>query len=188
MNLRWIPNAICLVRLALVPPVILSLLGQRYDLALLLFIIAGGSDGLDGFLAKRFGWQTRLGSLLDPLADKTLVTGTFVTLGWLDLVPLGVVAIIVARDVIIVAGAIAYQIFIEPVEGLPSVISKLNTAFQLLLVVCVVANAAYGWPPAVALTVLGAACVFTAIVSGLNYILNWSAMAFSHPRKHGQQP
>ncbi|MGD2166605.1 MAG: CDP-alcohol phosphatidyltransferase family protein, partial [Gammaproteobacteria bacterium] len=145
MKLRWIPNAICLVRIALVPLVVLSLLDQRYGVALGLFVIAGGSDGLDGFLAKRFGWQTRLGSLLDPLADKTLVSATFITLAWLELVPLGLVVIVVARDVVIVAGAFAYQFLVAPVQGLPSVISKLNTGFQLTFVVCVIANAAYGW-------------------------------------------
>jgi cardiolipin synthase len=179
MKLRWIPNAICLVRIALVPPVIILLLEQRYDFALLLFMIAGGSDGLDGFLAKRYGWQTRLGSLLDPIADKTLVSGTFITLGWLDIVPLGVVAVVVGRDVVIVLGAIAWQLLVAPVQGLPSLISKLNTACQLLFVICAIASAAYAWPPMPAITVLGAACIFTAIVSGLNYVLTWSAMAIS---------
>ena len=186
MSLRWIPNAICLVRIALVPPVVLSLLEQRYDLALLLFVIAGGSDGLDGFLAKRYGWQTRLGSLLDPIADKTLVSGTFITLGWLGLVPFGVVAVIVGRDLIIVLGAIAWQLLVAPVQGLPSLISKLNTACQLLFVVCAIASAAYDWPSAAVLTVLGAACIFTAIISGLNYVLTWSAMAIERVDTSGQ--
>jgi cardiolipin synthase len=186
MNLRWIPNAICIVRIVLVPPVVMSLLEQRYDLALLLFVVAGGSDGLDGFLAKRFGWQTRLGGLLDPVADKLLISATFVTLGVLGLVPVGVVAIVVARDVIIVAGAVCYQLFVAPVQGMPSVISKLNTAFLLAFVLCVIARAAFGWPPAVALVLLGAACVFTAIVSGLNYVLRWSALAIAHHHTHRQ--
>lgn len=186
MSLRWIPNAICLVRIALVPPVIFLLLEQRYEAALLLFVIAGGSDGLDGFLAKRFGWQTRLGSLLDPIADKTLVSGTFITLGWLDLVPLGVVAVIVLRDVIIVLGAIAWQLLVAPVQGLPSLVSKLNTACQLLFVVCAIAGAAYGWPSESVLTVLGAACIVTAIISGLNYVLTWSSMAIERADTSGQ--
>lgn len=186
MNLRWIPNAICIVRIALVPPVILLLLEQRYDLALALFVVAGGSDGLDGFLAKRFNWQTRLGGLLDPIADKLLVSGTFIALGWLGLVPFGVVAIVVGRDVVIVAGAVAWQVLVAPVKGVPSIISKLNTGFQLLFVVAVLTNAAWGWPPAVSLVVLGAACVFSAIVSGMNYVLTWSAMAVEHHRSQGQ--
>ena len=182
MGLRWIPNAISLVRIALVAPVVISLLERNYLLALLLFAVAGGSDGVDGFLAKRYGWQTRLGGLLDPIADKTLVSATFITLAWLGLVPIGVVAIIVARDVVIVTGALAYHLLVAPVKGMPSVISKLNTAFQLLFVVCVLAGAAWGWPPASVATVLGAACVFSAIVSGTNYVLKWSSLAMQQRR------
>ena len=78
MDLRWIPNAISCARIALVAPVVISLVEQHYAAALLLFAFAGGSDGVDGFLAKRYGWQTRIGGLLDPVADKTLVGATFV--------------------------------------------------------------------------------------------------------------
>ena len=184
MSLRWIPNAISLVRIALVAPVVLLLLDRQFDAALVLFMIAGGSDGVDGFLAKRFGWQTRIGGLLDPVADKTLISAVFVTLGWLELVHPGVVAIVIGRDVVIVLGAIAYQLFIAPVAGLPSVISKLNTAFQLTFVVAVIASAAFGWPPEVSLTVLGAACVFSAIVSGMNYVLKWSVLAWQRRTGH----
>ena len=180
MNLRWLPNAISLVRIALVAPVVLLLVREQFALALLVFVIAGGSDGIDGFLAKRYGWQSRLGGLLDPIADKLLISATFVTLAWLELVPLGLVVVVVLRDVVIVSGALAYQLLIARVEGLPSVISKLNTAFQLSFVVFVLANAAFGWPPAISVTVLGAACVFSAIVSGLNYVLQWSSMAMRH--------
>lgn len=184
MNLRWLPNAISLVRLALVAPVVWLLLEQQYVFALLVFMLAGGSDGVDGFLARHFRWQTRLGGLLDPAADKTLMIAVFITLAWIGLIPAGVVVILVVRDVVIVLGAIAYQLFIEPVQGLPSVISKLNTAFQLTFVVCVIARAAFGWPPSVSLTVLGAACVFTAIVSGTNYVLQWSSLAW---QRRGRQ-
>lgn len=183
MSLRWIPNAISCARVALVVPVVVSLLDGNYEIALLLFVVAGGSDGVDGFLAKRYGWQTRIGGLLDPIADKTLVSATFITLGWLGLVPLGVVAIIVGRDVVIVSGALAYHWLVAPVHGLPSVVSKLNTAFQLTFVVCVVARAAYDWPPADAATVLGAACVFSAIISGINYVMQWSAIALERRRE-----
>jgi cardiolipin synthase len=185
MSLRWIPNAISLVRIALVAPIVALLLEHQYEIALLLFIFAGGSDGVDGFLAKHFAWQTRLGGLLDPIADKTLVSATFVTLALVGLVPVGVVAIVVARDVVIVGGALAWQFFIAPVEGLPSVVSKLNTACQLSFVVFVLSAAAYGWPPAGFVTVLGAACVFTAIVSGMNYVVRWSVMAWEFRHSPG---
>jgi len=182
MRLRWIPNAISCARIALVAPVVMSLQAGNHELALALFVIAGGSDGVDGFLAKHFGWQTRIGGLLDPIADKTLISATFITLGLLGLVPIGVVAVVVARDVVILAGALAYHLLVAPVRGLPSVVSKLNTAFQLLFVVCVLAAAAFGWPPQIAGTLLGAACVFSAIISGTNYVLKWSALALEQRR------
>ncbi len=178
MRLRWIPNAISLVRIALVGPIIMLLLDRRYESALLLFVFAGGSDGVDGFLAKRFQWQTRLGGLLDPIADKLLISATFVTLAVLGLVPVGVVAVIILRDVVIVAGALAWQLLIAPVKGLPSTISKLNTACQLSFVVFVLTNATYAWPQQAAVILLGAACVFTAIVSGMNYVVKWSVLAW----------
>ena len=80
MSFRWLPNAISLLRILLIAPILLFVLQGEYALALLLFVIAGGSDGVDGYLAVRFNWQTRIGALLDPVADKLLVTGLFITL------------------------------------------------------------------------------------------------------------
>ena len=116
MSLRWLPNAICLVRVLLVAPLVAALLAGRYELALVLLVIAGGSDGLDGFLAKRFGWHTRLGSLLDPAADKLLIGSVFLTLTWLGHVPLLLAAIVIARDAVIVLGSMAYHVLIEPID------------------------------------------------------------------------
>ncbi|MGH8166510.1 MAG: CDP-alcohol phosphatidyltransferase family protein, partial [Woeseiaceae bacterium] len=80
MSLRWLPNAISLFRIALVLPILLLIVQGRFEPALVLFFVAGFSDGVDGYLAKRFNWHTRLGALLDPIADKLLVAGTFLTL------------------------------------------------------------------------------------------------------------
>ena len=179
MTLRWLPNAICVVRLALVAPIVWLLLAGQFPLALVLFVVAGASDGLDGYLAKRFDWRTRLGSLLDPAADKLLLVSVFVTLTYLGLVPAALTAIVVGRDVLIVAGALAYQWLVAPVEGQPSAISKLNTACQLGFVFFTLTHAAFGWPPRISLLLLGAAVVFTSVASGLNYVLRWSRRAFT---------
>lgn len=178
MTLRWLPNALCVVRLLLVLPIVMLLLERRYVAALVLFFAAGATDALDGFLAKSYGWRTRLGSLLDPAADKLLIVGVFATLTALDLVPLGLTAIVVGRDVLIVAGVLAYQWLIGPVEGMPTAVSKLNTAFELSFVLCVLAEAAFGWPPSLVPMLLGAAVVFTSITSGLAYALTWSRRAW----------
>jgi cardiolipin synthase len=178
MSLRWLPNAICIVRVLLVVPVVWALLEGEYALALLLILIAGGSDALDGFLAKTFGWRTRLGSLLDPAADKLLLTSVFVSLTYLDRVPLALTVIAISRDVVIVAGALAYQLLIGPVKGEPTAISKLNTACQLSFVFFTIMHAAFAWPPRISLIVLGGMVVFTSITSGLNYVLTWGKRAW----------
>jgi|SRR5690606_7243870 len=183
MSLRWLPNAICALRIVLVAPLVLAVLGGEHATALGLLVVAGFSDGLDGFLAKKFDWRTRLGSLLDPAADKLLIVGAYASLAYVGLVPLAILAVVVGRDVVIVAGALAYQWLIAPVEGEPSAISKLNTACQLAFLFFTLTHAAYAWPPEISLVVLGAAVVFTSIVSGLNYVLRWGRRAWhmTHP-------
>lgn len=178
MSLRFLPNAISMARVLLVLPLVLAILEGRHSLALTLLVVAGFSDGLDGFLAKRFDWRTRLGGLLDPIADKLLLVSLFVALAYADLVPTELVAIVVGRDVVIVTGAVAYQLLIAPVMGEPAAISKLNTACQLAMTFLVLTHAAYAWPPEISLTVLGAAVVFTSVVSGLTYVLRWSVRAW----------
>ena len=178
MSLRFIPNAICIARMLLVAPLVLWIVDRRFTAALIVLVAAGLSDGLDGFLAKRFDWRTRIGGLLDPAADKLLVVAAFASLTYVGLIPLELTAVVVARDVVIVLGAICYQWFIAPVEAEPAVISKLNTACQLAMLFFTLTAAAYAWPPAVSLLVLGATVVFTSIVSGLNYVLRWGSRAW----------
>jgi len=178
VSLRFLPNAICILRILLVAPLVAAIVDGRYATALVLIVIAGFSDGLDGFLAKRFDWQTRLGSLLDPAADKLLLVSTFVALAYVGAMPRGVVAIVVGRDIVIVAGAICYDLFIAPLEGEPAVISKLNTVCQLAFGVFTLTFGAFGWPSPSALLLLGAAVVFTSLVSGLNYVLRWGTRAW----------
>jgi cardiolipin synthase len=178
MSLRWLPNAICIARMMLIAPVVMTLLAREYTLALALLLVAGGSDALDGYLAKTFGWRTRLGSLLDPAADKLLLTCVFLSLTYLGLVPVGLTVIVIARDVVIVFGALAYQLLVDTLKGEPTAISKLNTACQLCFLFFTIMHAAYEWPPRISLLLLGACVVFTSITSGLNYVLTWSKRAW----------
>lgn len=177
MSLRWLPNAISIMRIALVPPILWCILAQRYDVALVLFFFAGFSDGVDGFLAKRFDWGTRLGGLLDPVADKLLVSGTFITLVVGGLVPLWLAALVVLRDIVIVGGAAAYNAFVGPVEAEPTRISKLNTALELLFILFVLSRAAFGWPEPISIMVLGAGVLVTVVISGVDYVWSWTRRA-----------
>ena len=178
MTLKWIPNAICIGRVILVAPIVLMLLDGRYSAALILIGVAALSDAVDGFLARSFDWRTRLGGLLDPAADKLLVFSVFLTLTYLELVPVILTVLVVSRDVVIIAGAVTYQLLIEPVQGEPTLISKLNTAAQLIFVISTLTAAAFQWPPPQVVVFLGAAVVFTSITSGLNYVVGWSKRAW----------
>jgi cardiolipin synthase len=177
MSLSWIPNAITTVRILLVAPLLLLILRGEYGGALALFLIAGFSDALDGYLAGRFGWETRIGALLDPVADKLLVAGMFITLAYIGLIPVWLAVIVILRDVVIVGGAFAYHYLIEPVTGQPTTISKINTTVQLLFLLFVLTRAAFAWPDEIAITVLGAATLVTVFISGLDYVLRWSSRA-----------
>jgi cardiolipin synthase len=179
---KWLPNAICVVRVLLVGPIVWMLLGENFVGALVLIAVAGFSDALDGFLARAFDWRTPLGSLLDPAADKLLIVSVFLTLTYEGLVPAVLTLVVVMRDVVIVGGAAFYQWLIAPVRGEPTIISKLNTACQLLFVLCTLTAAAIGWPPMAVLTVLGAAVFFTSVTSGLNYVVGWSKRAWGSSR------
>jgi cardiolipin synthase (CMP-forming) len=173
VSLRWLPNAICIGRLLLVAPLVALLLREHYAAALALIVVAGASDALDGFLAKTFGWRTRLGSLLDPAADKLLLVSVFFTLTYLSLVPLALTVVVVMRDVVIVLGALIYHLLVAPIRGEPTAISKLNTACQLSFVLFTITYAAFAWPAPIVLTLLGAAVFFTSVTSGLHYVHSW---------------
>lgn len=186
MSLRWLPNAITIFRIALIVPVVLLIENGRFGGALLLFLLAGLSDGLDGFLAKRFAWHSRLGALLDPLADKFLIAGTYATLAHIGQIPLWLAAIVVLRDVVIVGGATAYNFLIAPIQGDPTRVSKLNTGLELLFVIAVLSLAAFAWPPPLAVTVLGAGVLVTVVISGIDYVVAWSRRARTAGRSDGE--
>lgn len=177
MKLSTLPNAICVLRMLLVVPILWALAAGAYELTLLLFLFAGFSDGLDGFLAKRFGWRSELGGLLDPLADKLLLVCVFLAVTLLGLVPAWLTSCVIGRDLIIVSGALAYQYFVGPVRGEPTPVSKLNTVLQLLFILAVVSRAAYGWPAESLVIVLGAGIFVTTVVSGIDYVWTWSRRA-----------
>jgi cardiolipin synthase len=177
-----IPNLICVLRMVLVWPIVDALLTGRYALALILVAVAGLSDGLDGYLAKRFDWRSRLGGLLDPLADKLLLVSTFLTLAYTSLAPLWLAAVVVIRDVVIVSGGLIYQAVVAPVRPEPSRASKLNTAAQLFFICAVIANRGFGLPPDEVLIPSGAAVLVTSTVSGLDYVVRWSGRAIRSQR------
>jgi cardiolipin synthase len=177
---RHIPNIISILRLAAVVPILYLLMDHAFGWALLLFALAGISDGIDGWLAKRYQWQSALGGLLDPIADKILLVCSFLVLGALDLIPIWLVAAAVLRDLIILSGGLLYHYGIEAVEAEPLVMSKLNTVVQILLVVSVIANAGPLPLPEPVIQGLVWLCLLTVLVSGSQYVWIWGRRAWRH--------
>jgi cardiolipin synthase len=185
MKLVTVPNLICLLRIALTVPIVMWLAEGRYGDTLVLFAIAAVSDVLDGFLAKTFGWTSEVGKVLDPLADKLLLVSVFITLAAIGLVPVWLATIAVARDVVIGAGAAIYQWLFGPLEGRPTVPSKINTLVQLMFVIAVVWQAAFRNLPEWLVLGLGALVLVTTVVSGFDYVLTYTrkAIAVSRARR-----
>jgi cardiolipin synthase len=181
--MRHIPNALCILRMLLVVPVAWLLTAGEYQLTLWLFAFAGLTDGLDGFIAKRFGWTSELGKILDPLADKLLLVCVFITLAVLGIVPTWLAVTAVARDVIITAGAISYNALYGYPHGKPTTISKINTLCQILYLLLAVASKASDWTPSNALLILGALVFVTTIVSGIDYVVTYTRKALAASRQ-----
>ena len=179
--MRHLPNLICLLRLALIWPVIVTLHAGEYLAALALLVTAGVSDGLDGYLAKHFNWSSELGKFLDPIADKLLLITVFVESAWLGLVPWWLSAAVVARDVLIGLGALVYRLWFGALHGRPTLISKINTAAQLLYVMLVMLNAAMQLPPREVLDACALLTFATTVLSGLHYVLIFTRRAWVQP-------
>lgn len=175
--MHHLPNIISFLRILLVIPVVWALLQGYFGYGLLLFAVAGISDGLDGFLAKRYGWQSHLGSILDPIADKLLLVACFLTLGYLQLLPYWLVGLVILRDLVIVFGAIAYVVIIGKFSGEPSYVSKINTFMQILLVLLVVFMQIFAILPATSIILLTGVVAGTTIASGIDYVVVWGKRA-----------
>ena len=179
--MRHLPNVICLIRLALIWPIVAALHAGEHHLALALFVVAAASDGVDGYLAKRFNWTSELGKFLDPLADKLLLITVFVEAAWLGLVPWWLTAAVVARDVMIGLGALIFRLWFGPLHGRPTRFSKVNTAAQLIYVMVVMLNAAFGVPPGEVLAALALITLATTVLSGLHYMQIFTRRAWTQP-------
>jgi cardiolipin synthase (CMP-forming) len=181
---RHIPNVISVLRILLVWPIIASIAAGEYRLTLLLCFIAAVSDALDGFLAKRFQWTSALGKFLDPMADKLLLISVFLLLTWYGLIPRALTSLVVARDVMIALGALAYRIGWGPLplHGGPKVSSKINTLLQLLYVLAVVARQGFGLPSRSVLAALALLTVGSIVVSGYVYVREIAQRALSLAR------
>ena len=168
-----LPNIITLARILLVPVTIWLIVSDAFQLAFIAFIVAGISDAVDGFIAKRFNLATELGSYLDPIADKLLLVGIYVSLGMLQHLPPWLVILVASRDILIIGGMLLAWLIGRPIKVHPLTVSKINTVLQIALAGLALAFLAFeirdGW-----LIIWGSALVgiFT-VVSGGAYMRQW---------------
>ena len=172
-----LPNAITLLRFALVPVISLLVLQGDYGVAIVLFVVSALSDLADGMIARHWNRRTRFGSIADPLADKLMILAVTLLLALQHGLPWIFALAVVLRDVLIVGGAIAYHLLIGPAEMAPSPISRLNTALEFMLLLAVLAIFAGLVPDGAWRHVLLLATLSTVILSGGHYVLVWSRKA-----------
>ena len=172
-----IPNIITVIRILAITPICWLLWQGNYTFALGLLILAGLSDALDGFLARRYGWFTPLGAVLDPAADKLFVVSVFIVFGLKGALPWWLIALVIGRDVVIVTGALAYRYLRGKLEMHPLFISKLNTGLHILLLAITLLDVALYPLPAWFTTGLEWGVAVTTCMSGIAYVVLWGRYA-----------
>ena len=168
-----IPNIITLGRILLVPFIVWAIASNQMEIAFAIFIVAGVSDAVDGFLAKRFNMTSELGALLDPVADKALLVSIYVALGIWGAVPRWIVILVVSRDIMIVSGFMLSWVVGKPMPIRPHPVSKANTAAQIVLATLVLAERGFGFDASLAAKVIiGLVAILTLLSIGF-YLAEW---------------
>jgi cardiolipin synthase len=182
MILKHLPNALTLFRLGLIAPFLMFLYSHEYVNSFYTFILAGLTDGLDGFLARRFHWQSFFGSFVDPLADKLLIASSFISLAVIGILPWWLVALVFLRDLTISMGVLAWYRFIRrKLDFKPTSLSKINTALQLILVTYCLFELAYFQFPSYIRNTLICLTALTTAITYIDYIWTWGRKAW--PKK-----
>lgn len=179
MILRHIPNALTLTRLVLIAPFLVFIYQKEYNNALYTFILAGCTDGLDGWLARHFHWQSLFGSLTDPLADKLLIATSFISLALIGKLPWWLVILVFSRDLTISFGALAWYWFVQrKLDFKPTPLSKINTVLQLtLLTLCLFELAFFKFAPYLLETLI-ILTTFTTAITYVDYVWVWGKRAY----------
>jgi cardiolipin synthase len=188
LTLAWLPNAFTLLRLVCVPAAVWLILEGRLDAAFWLFVMAGITDAIDGFLARILDARSQLGSIMDPLADKCLLVGAYLALAWTGHLPVWLVVLVVLRDVLIVAGAIVHVL--SGVRSLrPLFISKVNTVTQIILPSLLLAHHGLGIEDVILIEAAIWMVAVTTTMSGLAYMfLSMKSLIAKDSAKRGLRP
>lgn len=178
--MRQIPNILTVTRLVLIIPFLLCLANRQYANSFYIFAIAGITDGFDGWLARTFKWQSKFGSFIDPLADKLLISVSFISLAILGSLPLWLVILVFARDATICLGIIAWYLLLQKdLEFHPTWISKVNTVLQLILITCCLFDLAFYKFSSVLIEILVILTATTTALSYIDYVWTWGQKACS---------
>jgi len=177
MNGSWVfanlPNLITLVRLLLTPMAVTMIVSQRFVAAFLIFVAAGASDAVDGFIARRFDLRSELGSYLDPLADKALVNSMYIALAMIGVVWPALAILVVSRDLMILAAVMISWLLGKPVEIRPVWISKFNTLAQIAFAALALGARAFGYDDSTLRDMLAWVVAGSTLASGGVYIAQW---------------
>jgi cardiolipin synthase (CMP-forming) len=168
-----LPNLITITRILLVPIIVWAIAQRQMQIAFMLFLAAGASDAIDGFLAKRLGMASELGAHLDPLADKALIVSIYVSLGITDAIPRWIVILVVSRDILIIGGIMLAWFLDKPMTVRPLLVSKLNTAAQIVFACLVLASLGFGFDASTARTVLLWTVAALTLLSVGFYVREW---------------
>lgn len=178
MILRQIPNALTVARLLLIAPFLVYLFHQEYEIAFYLLILAGFTDGLDGWIARCFNWQSAFGSFVDPMADKLLIAASFISLAIIGSIPWWLVMLVFLRDITISIGVLAwYSLIQRKPDFKPTYLSKINTLLQLVLVTLSLFELAFFKIAPHLLESLAILTAITTISSYLDYAWTWGKKA-----------
>lgn len=175
--LRYLPNGLTCLRLVLTVPLGVMILREQYAAALLVGILAGVTDALDGFFARRLNAFSRFGAMLDPIADKLMIAVCFICCAMVGLLPWQLAAIVVGRDLVIVSGAASYRVLYGPFQYAATVLSKANMLLQVAFLLLVLSSQVITGLPDVALQAGAVIVALCAIASGLDYVVRWTARA-----------
>jgi cardiolipin synthase (CMP-forming) len=169
-----IPNIITLGRILAVPFIVWAIASNQMEIAFAIFIIAGVSDAVDGFLAKRFNMSSELGALLDPVADKALLVSIYMALGIWGAIPRWIVILVVSRDIMIVGAVIVSWLYGKPIPMKPLMVSKLNTVAQVGFAALVLGSLGFGFDSAPYDLVLMALVTIFTLLSVSFYLVEWA--------------
>lgn len=175
--IRYIPNTLTTLRLLLAIPICYLIIQQRFEEVLWLSLFAGLSDGADGWLARKFNAQSRYGALVDPLSDKALLTGSFISFAVAGLIPWWISILVVARDALILGGAATFYFLYGRFTVRPSVFGKASTLVQIAFAIALIAEQVQPFLPQAVKLVGIVLLVGLAVVSGSHYVWVWGKKA-----------